>query len=128
MAAIALVLFLVWKFTSKPASQSTDKTADEFFNIQDAAPVANDTLPLKVGSRGENVKTLQIALNKINEKAGNKILPLVVDNSFGEKTKSMLLALMGTAYYPVTETGFTTIIQNSTFVPVLTSAPTFTTI
>lgn len=71
-------------------------------------PVENDNFPLMVGSKGNNVKYLQNALNKINP-----TYTIKADGSFGTQTKSFLLVTMGTSYYPVTTTLFTEILKKA---------------
>ena len=72
------------------------------------APAANDSFPLQIGSKGSNVKYLQNALNKINP-----TYTIPADGAFGTQTKSFLLVTMGTAYYPVTSTLFSKILQKA---------------
>lgn len=75
-------------------------------------PVAKDTFPLKVGSVGENVKRLQMALNRINN-----VNTITVDGVFGNDTRLKLITTLATSMYSsgpsVTENQLTSIISKS---------------
>jgi len=112
----------------KPAPDTKTIVPNAGFNVQ-PADLSNDKFPLTNGSKGEKVKTLQLALNKLNEQQGTKNLALVPDGSFGTKTADMILKVAGVAYYNtsgVTETNFNQIITlsnktvpNYTYTPIL---------
>lgn len=106
------------------------KTTDQAFNVKDAVPPANDNFPLKQGSKGDRVKTLQQALNRINDKRVSKFTPLVVDGSFGDKTYSAIVTWVGTKYWGangLTETAFNEINAISNQVePSITTTPAAT--
>ena len=100
-----LVLNITNKFSKKPESLPlvsnplTVNKADAVLNVVDKKPIVNDEFPLKVGSGGNKVKLLQQALNRINEKTGNKYAPLVADGSFGEKTYTAIVTWVGTRFW-----------------------------
>lgn len=112
---IAIVVYLAWDSPLmeklrgvKKMDDSVDTAKKDTTVINPATPnliptpiVANDDFPLKIGSRGSNVKYLQTALNKINEKGGlpNKYEPLVVDGIFGDATRIAIVTLVGTRYW-----------------------------
>lgn len=124
LAILAFIAVLVYLFRDKPVVKNiTDKlkppapkdgsTTDEAFKIKEAAPTYDDSYPLKVNSRGDRVKTLQQALNRLKP---SPLLPLVVDGVFGEKTKQAVISWAGTKYYGtngITENLFNEIIANS---------------
>lgn len=58
-----------------------------------AAPQLNETMLLKKGSTGDEVKALQLLLNKVQ--TAN---PLVVDGIFGSLTENKLYAVTGNKY------------------------------
>lgn len=101
-----VIMYVILKLLRKPAATTTGNTganistgATSSFNIQNPAPVADDSFPLHDGSKGPNVKYLQQALNTINEKFPNmgKYTPLVVDGSYGPSTYQAILLLIGTS-------------------------------
>lgn len=71
-------------------------------------PAANDNFPLVKGSVGDNVKYLQMAINKINPSAN-----LTTDGNFGDKTYTQLLLTIGASYYPVTQPRWLVIVQRA---------------
>ena len=113
-----------------PAPTNTDTTpkTDKDFNVQEAAPVYNDSFPLKLHSKGDRVKTLQQALNRIREKGlSHSYTPLVVDGDLGEKTYTAIITWVGTKYWGtdgLSESNYNAIMQQSTATqPGETSAP-----
>lgn len=97
-------------------TKNTPTTTDSSFNIKDAEPVKNDEFPLHIGSYGERVKSLQLALNRINDKASHRYTPLVVDKDFGEKTYTAIVTWVGSKFWEpqgLTATNFNLIIQQS---------------
>ncbi len=79
-------------------------------NATPAAPAGNDNFPLNLGSRGDNVKRLQMALNRI--RANNN---LEIDGVFGPVTKNALLLSVATSLsaLPMSENVFNTIIYKA---------------
>lgn len=106
IAIVLVVLIVVLAFfylkrkkTVTEPTENTDKTNNSGFNVG-AIDTRNDNFPLKENiSKGEKVKALQLALNKLNEKQGSKSNPLVPDGVFGPKTTQMLLSVAGIGYY-----------------------------
>lgn len=80
-----------------PPIEPKEPLANSGFNV---APIdlSNDNFPLTKGSKGEKVKTLQLALNKLNEQQGSKNDPLLPDGIFGGKTADMIIKVAGVAY------------------------------
>jgi hypothetical protein len=98
-ALVLIIIYIVWRARKKntPVEQiveektkSTTATTNTGLNMESST----DAFPLKVGSKGENVKRLQIALNRIN--SANKITE---DGSFGEQTRVKLMATVATTMY-----------------------------
>lgn len=90
--AIVIVLVIVLVLFFKPGNKTTPET-----QIQDpssANPVSYlpDNFPFNEGSAGENVRRLQIALNRIG---GNKP-KIAEDGIFGHNTKIKLLTTVDT--------------------------------
>lgn len=83
IVAVLIYLFIkkVWPLIKPlPVSQLGSS------NIAGSQPVYNDNWPLKRGSRGNNVKQLQITLNNLDS-----VLPdLTIDGVFGVKTEEKL--------------------------------------
>ena len=106
LVVVALIYFF-WDSTPAKKLRGVDEpvidpsNTDKTFKVQVAAPVANDSFPLTIGSRGDNVKRLQQALNVINSKFPllNKYDPLVTDGVLGQDTYKMVLVVCGTAYW-----------------------------
>lgn len=69
-----------------------------------------DEFPLIKGSEGERVQYLQNAINKINHVYGKPAIS--VDGKFGQGTKDAVL-LLGTKYFPVTQTAWTEILNRA---------------
>ena len=93
---IATVLYFVFR---KPKVQTQDPLINPNPNPSNTTPTnttppINDTFPLRVGSKGENVKRLQIALNKINP--NNK---LSYDSNFGNQTRIAIITSLATSLY-----------------------------
>ena len=85
---VALVAFILWRMYKKKQSASdTELDSSAIF-------------PLKIGSRGEEVKVLQRHLNNkmANMKTvdGSDLVPLDVDGIFGEKTQLACVLVFGT--------------------------------
>lgn len=121
---IAIIVAAYFYFKKKKATApaaDTKLSLDPNFNI--AIPdTRNDSFPLHTNSKGERVKTLQLALNRLITAAyatpgtDNKIPALVADGIFGEQTKTAILKVVGVAFYGstgVTETQFNSIIEKS---------------
>lgn len=80
-----------------PPKAPIEPAKNSGFNVV-TPDLSNDNFPLKVGSKGEKVKTLQLALNKLNESQGSKNSPLVPDGIFGNKTENLIMQVAGVAY------------------------------
>ena len=101
VVVIVAIAFFYWKKKKalKPSTTEAEKTSNSGFNVG-AIDTRNDNFPLTEGnSKGERVKTLQLALNKLNDKQGGLQNPLVPDGIFGPKTTAMLLSVAGIGYY-----------------------------
>ncbi len=70
------------------------------------ADIGNDSFPLKVGSKGENVRYLQSALKKLGAN-------IIVDSDFGQQTYSAILLTINATSYPVTQEIFTAILKKA---------------
>lgn len=68
---------------------------------------ANDSFPLKKGSKGNNVVYLQNALNKFSSSK------ITADGVFGEQTYNKILTTVNASSYPVTVEIFTKILQTA---------------
>lgn len=83
---VALVAFILWRMYEKKQTTSDMEQSSIF--------------PLKIGSRGEEVKVLQRHLNNkmANMKTvdGSDLVPLDVDGIFGEKTQLACVLVFGT--------------------------------
>lgn len=127
---ILLLVILIYMNRDKPAVQAlTDKFKKPVtppatltppvttpFNVVDAKPVANDSWPLKEGSRGDRVKTLQQAINRLNDNTGKKYPILSVDGELGAKTKKAVIVQAGTVYWTsegMTQNNFNLLCQNA---------------
>lgn len=113
IVSLILVAAIVWYFfLRKPAEVKTvtPTTTPGTGGSQPAqnTPVANDNFPLVKGSKGDNVKYLQAAINKIHPAAN-----LAVDGDFGNSTYLALVTFVGTKYYPVTQPLFTEVLQKA---------------
>lgn len=109
---IGVIIYFIFKpkkitnsetpYTPKPPSNGGSNTNT----------AANDNFPLKVGSVGENVKRLQMALNRINT-----LNTITVDGVFGNDTRLKLLRTLAISMYgvgpTVTENQLTNIISKS---------------
>ncbi|MES2134486.1 MAG: hypothetical protein V4506_19220 [Bacteroidota bacterium] len=78
-------------------------------------PSANDSFPLKKGSKGPNVKYLQWALNRINQ---TNTMELPETDYFGDQTYSALLLVVGTTIngmptYPMSQKAHTAILSKA---------------
>lgn len=95
---------------------------------QDTGTKDTTGFPLQIGSKGENVETLQSNLNTIakNEFPG-KYSSLSVDGDFGSKTKTLLQSVIGTSYYPVSKDTFDKIANRATGTTGTTTTTTTTT-
>ena len=80
-----------------PPKAPIEPVVNSGFNVV-VPDLSNDSFPLKQGSKGERVKTLQLAINKINEQQGSKNDPLLPDGIFGAKTEDLILKVAGVAY------------------------------
>jgi hypothetical protein len=84
-------------------------------NTSPAQTSAVESFPLNIGMQGENVKRLQMAINRIGSTlqviSGN----IAVDGKFGEETKTKLLLSVPTSQstLPMTEATFNAIIAKS---------------
>lgn len=107
--AIAIVVLIIvglvyynrnklFKKSEKPNPDANKLPLNNGFNVQ-VPDLSNDNFPLNKGSKGQRVKNLQLALNKLNEKQGSKNDPLVPDGIFGEKTTNLLMLVAGIGYY-----------------------------
>ena len=107
IAFIALVYFM-WdtpfaqklRGVNNKTSETDNSTIDKLFNIVAPAPAKDDNFPLHIGSYGDNVKRLQLALNRINSTMpylANNYAPLNVDSDFGQNTYNRILLLIGTS-------------------------------
>jgi len=84
VVAILLVAVISYFIFRKKASANTVATIPAADTSN--KPITNDNFPLNVGSQGENVKRLQMALNRI--KPTDK---LIEDGVFASKTRVKLL-------------------------------------
>lgn len=124
LAVLAFIALIIYLFKDKPAIKKiTDKlknpapkdsvTTDEAFKVKDAPPSYDDSYPLKINSRGERVKTLQMALNRLKPAP---LVPLVVDGVLGDKTKQAVSSWAGAKYYGangITESLFNELLAKS---------------
>ena len=108
LAAIAAILWQTGVF-AKVSNKITDNGASggsSGSTSSSGTSARNDNFPLKKGSYGENVKTLQTALNKFiknytklgKEKFkynGTVVTALVVDGDFGVRTNAAMLWALG---------------------------------
>lgn len=86
LVTVALVLYFVFR---KPKSLPDVVTPPA--DAAPAQPVANDSFPFDFGTRGDNVRRMQMALNRI--KPSEKITE---DGIFGTATRSKLLTSVST--------------------------------
>ena len=86
IAAIAIILYFVLKGKKEETTPEAPavKTGGE-------TPLVSK-FPIKLGSKGQEVKEIQTALNK---RIAPYMLPLKVDGIFGEKTLAMLKKYAG---------------------------------
>lgn len=126
---IILIISLLTFFGFKKIKENkTDQTQpgtpeSEPITTPSTTVTTNDDFPLKKGSRGENVKYLQRAINKIIKNSGkNQSLLLPETDFFGDKTYTALVTGVGTTtwwdakplpVYPVTLDVFNSLIKRS---------------
>lgn len=108
---IAVILVLViaavyYYYTRKPKTEEEILTPVITPGPNNNLLVSNDTFPLKIGSKGENVTYLQKALNKLGA-------TIEVDGNFGQQTYSAILLKVNATSYPVTLDVFNTIMKKS---------------
>jgi hypothetical protein len=76
---------------------------------------ANDNFPLQEGSKGDNVKRLQMAFNKIGvevaDQNGKLVTHLAEDGAFGYLTHQAALRYADT--YPVTQKSWTAVLKKA---------------
>lgn len=117
LIALIMIYLIYTKMKSKPKEIDTAQAKNNGFQIEQPPPVKNDNFPLTIGSNGSNVKSLQVALNRINEKKfSSQYAPLIADGDFGVKTYNAVLLLAGTAYWTpsgVTQDKYTQILKIS---------------
>lgn len=91
--AVALVAFLVWKMRKRDSNNGNNNELST--NKGENTP---DVFPLKVGSRGNEVRTLQTLLNEHISKINGEFrpLPVKVDGIFGEETATACYLILGT--------------------------------
>ena len=106
---VAIAVFVYYKYFMFPEIPTETKEY-EIKKINDAVTTNNTTalqpFPLKIGSKGEQVKAVQSAINKIYPNA-----KLTVDGSFGQKTYEALITFVGTMYYPVTTNNYIALLK-----------------
>lgn len=97
------------KKLKKDAKKKLETPAQQEQPKNTPAP-AGDAFPLVKGSKGENVLYLQRALNRIIPVGYDK---LTEDGSLGDKTYTAVVRWIGTAFYPVSQANWTTILNKS---------------
>lgn len=100
---IVIIVGLVYYNRNKLFKKSELKPEEAKLPVNNGFNVAepdtsNDNFPLIKGSKGPKVKTLQLALNKLNEQQGSKYDPLVPDSIYGDKTSDLLIKVAGVGY------------------------------
>jgi hypothetical protein len=90
--------------------------ANAFNNLKPGDPGMNtpevdDSFPLVIGSKGDNVRYLQQALNRLGPKFG--MAPLSEDGNFGKKTYDAVITWVNTKSYPVSQVIWTDILKRS---------------
>lgn len=112
IVAIVLVVALsVWYFIyTKKVTEQISKTPTPPINTPsvELQSFIESNFPLQIGSTGSKVKTLQRAINKIDNRAN-----LAVDGAFGNHTKDSLQSFVGFSYYPVTEEKYNYIVSSA---------------
>lgn len=94
IAVIVLVVFALWLAKKLVNKSNSGITPSESTNTETPTTVITDApFPLKIGSRGDNVKCLQRFLNAHND--SGILAPLQIDGIFGSKTQNMLSTLYG---------------------------------
>lgn len=94
IAVIVLVVFALWLAKKLVNKSNSGITPSESTNTKTPTTVITDApFPLKIGSRGDNVKCLQRFLNAHND--SGILAPLQIDGIFGSKTQNMLSTLYG---------------------------------
>jgi hypothetical protein len=118
LVLVFIILVIYNHLKDKPVDDVYIPPADPNPN-NNTTPAANDSFPLKKGSKGPNVMYLQKAINRI---VTNPALKVAEDGSFGDKTYYSLVSGVGTStwwsskpepIYPVTSSAFTQILQKS---------------
>lgn len=112
--SVLLIGLIVWYFFFKKLKKATPVTVATLptptSTLNAPTQMDNDSFPLKVGSKGTNVKTLQGALNALKPLVN---LDLVEDGDFGAHTQIRLTQMYGANFYPLTETNFDTILTKA---------------
>lgn len=113
-AALLIIAIVYFVFIRKPKVGTFEQ---EIKNVNGSTPVqlntpstptANDSLPLKIGSKGQRVTNVQNAVNKINPLA-----QLKVDGDFGTATRNALITFVGSEYYPIDSSLYLKLMQKA---------------
>jgi peptidoglycan hydrolase-like protein with peptidoglycan-binding domain len=107
-----LIIAAILYFAFKPVKSEPIETTP-LPDVKPTPPVNLDAFPLKVGSKGSNVKRLQNALNRIGGPTGK----IAEDGDFGNQTRLKILTTLSTSSYSagpsITETQLNALIQRS---------------
>mgnify|MGYP001027931261 CR=1 FL=1 len=109
--AFLIIALILW-FAFKPAKSKTEDAAI-IPDVTPTPPVNLDAFPLKVGSKGNNVRRLQMALNRI----GGGTNKIAEDGVFGNQTRLKVLTTLATSSYnagpEITESQLNELIKRS---------------
>jgi hypothetical protein len=142
LALVLVAIYLYNHFKDKKGSEAPPDDTKLPPGGSTGSTTANDNFPLQKGSKGENVKYLQNAINKFVDKNNlNNSLKLTPDGSFGDKTYTSLVTAIGTStywdspklsIYPVSAAAFSSILKKAynttdikTISPTLASVSTY---
>jgi len=118
IAAVIIIAAIVYFFFLRKKSVDTKVTevvTDPTTGVATAQTWLAESFPLNKGMQGENVKRLQMAINRIGGTLQTITTKVIEDGKFGEGTKTKLLLTVPTSQstLPMSEATFNAIIAKA---------------